>query len=80
MKQVRVKLFAAFRDAEGTGELTCRTGAADVAALFSELCSAHPGLRPEAAALVAVNDAMVAWDSALEDGDEVLYFPPVAGG
>jgi molybdopterin converting factor small subunit len=30
--------------------------------------------------MVAVNDEMASWDSSLSDGDEVLFFPPVAGG
>ena len=39
-----------------------------------------PGLVREAAALVAINDEIVGWGQAIEDGDEVLFFPPVAGG
>jgi len=40
----------------------------------------HPGLKTEAAALVAINDEMAGWETPLTDGDEVLFFPPVAGG
>ncbi|HKE47184.1 MAG TPA: MoaD/ThiS family protein [Rhodanobacteraceae bacterium] len=29
---------------------------------------------------VAVNDALVGWDHALTDGDEVVFLPPVSGG
>jgi len=29
---------------------------------------------------VAVNDQMADWESPIADGDEVLFFPPVAGG
>ena len=39
-----------------------------------------PELREEAAALVAINDSMADWDHPFENGDEVLFFPPVAGG
>ena len=48
--------------------------------LFHLMSSKHSGLRRQAAALVAVNDEMSAWETTLEDGDEVLFFPPVAGG
>jgi len=80
MKQVTVRLFAAFREAAGTETLECSTAAANVADLFRELCEQHLGLRPEAAALVAVNDEMADWHSPVADGDRVLFFPPVAGG
>ena len=29
---------------------------------------------------VAINDELAAWDVELRSGDEVLFFPPVAGG
>jgi molybdopterin converting factor small subunit len=29
---------------------------------------------------VAINDEMSGWDAPLADGDQVLFFPPVAGG
>jgi molybdopterin converting factor small subunit len=29
---------------------------------------------------VAINDEMAGWEALLQDGDEVLFFPPVAGG
>jgi len=40
----------------------------------------HESLQAEAAALVAINDEMCDWETVLNDGDEVLFFPPVAGG
>ena len=40
----------------------------------------HTSLKTEAAALVAINDEMAGWETALSEGDEVLFFPPVAGG
>ncbi len=80
MKTITVRFFAVFREAAGVGSKTLTTGSADAAELFSEMTRQYPGLAPEAAALVAINDEMVAWDQPLEDGDEVLFFPPVAGG
>ena len=40
----------------------------------------HSGLKTEAAALVAINDEMAGWETPLAENDEVLFFPPVAGG
>ena len=80
MKRVRVRLFAAFREAAGLEVTDVSTHARSVGELFSELAERLDGLRHEPAALVAVNDDMVSWDAGFEDGDEVLFFPPVAGG
>jgi molybdopterin converting factor small subunit len=60
--------------------LSLESAATTVGELFDELSSQYPRLQAEAAALVAINDAMVDWDTAFAAGDEVLFFPPVAGG
>jgi MoaD family protein len=78
--QVRVRYFAVFRDATGTGDEWVDTEAPNARQLFAEMAARHPGLRHEPAALVAINEDMADWESALRDGDEVLFFPPVAGG
>lgn len=80
MKEVTVRFFAAFRDAAGVERETLQSNAASVDALFDEMVRRHDGLEREAAALVAINDVMVPWNAAFADGDEVLFFPPVAGG
>jgi MoaD family protein len=80
MKRVRIRYFAAFRDAVGQSEEQVETDAKSLEALFEERLGAHAGLHRESAAKVAVNDRLVPWDTDFDDGDEVLFFPPVAGG
>jgi molybdopterin converting factor small subunit len=75
-----VRYFAAFRDATGVPGETVDSIAPSLRELFDECAARHDGLHAERAALVAVNDTMSDWDAAFEDGDEVLFFPPVAGG
>lgn len=77
---MHVRYFAAFRDATGVQGETVESAAPTLRALFDECVARHDRLHAERAALVAVNDAMTAWDAGFEDGDEVLFFPPVAGG
>jgi len=78
--KIEVRYFAAFREAAGAASETVETTAQTAADLFAECARRHPGLQSWSASLVAVNDEMADWQRALADGDEVLFFPPVAGG
>ncbi len=79
-RSVRIRYFAAFRDAAGVDEERVETEAGTLAELFRERVGVHAGLQPELQAKVAVNDVLVAWEDGFAEDDEVLFFPPVAGG
>jgi molybdopterin converting factor small subunit len=78
--KLTARYFAAFREAAGTAAETLETTASTPAELFAECRGRHPGLEVYHASMVAVNDRMSDWQATLVDGDEVLFFPPVAGG
>ncbi len=78
--KVTVRYFAAFREATGLATEAVETSAATPGALFEECRARHADLVAWEASLVAINDEMARWDSAISEGDEVLFFPPVAGG
>jgi molybdopterin converting factor subunit 1 len=78
--KIKVRYFALFREQTGCGSETVDWAGGSAAELFQLMAERHPNLKTEAAALVAVNDEMSGWETALSDGDEVLFFPPVAGG
>lgn len=80
MMEVKVRWFAAYRDLTGVETETCKTAAATPAELFDEMISRHDALGGRTSALVAINDEMVDWSAQLTADDEVLFFPPVAGG
>jgi molybdopterin converting factor subunit 1 len=80
VNQVNVRYFAAYREATGVETEHLQTEAGTPAELFSECAARHHRLQSFSAALVAINDEMSDWDATLNDGDEVLFFPPVAGG
>jgi len=75
-----VKYFALFRDQAGCESEQVEWAGGTTSELFHLLDKKHPLLKQEAAALVAINNEMASWESTLQDGDEVLFFPPVAGG
>lgn len=75
-----VRYFAAFREAADRETETVETRASTPRALFEECQARHAELQPWESSLVAINDEMAQWDSTIEEGDEVLFFPPVAGG
>lgn len=80
MKTITVKYFALFREKAGTAEEVVTTDADSAADLFRSLQHRHGSPEPLGHCKVAINDEMAAWDDAIEDGDTVLLFPPVAGG
>jgi molybdopterin converting factor subunit 1 len=80
LKNINIRYFAAYREETGIDSETVNTSAASPAELFAECSSRHDGLQNYSAAMVAINDEMTDWNATLSDGDEVLFFPPVAGG
>lgn len=76
---IRVEYYAILREQAG-----CDSESVDDAAtprdVYTQLVERH-GFDLESARLrVAVNDRFADWDSALADGDRVVFIPPVAGG
>jgi len=78
--KVLVRYFALFREQAGCACETVDWSGGTAADLFQMMAEKHPDLQNQAAALVAINDEMSAWETALNEADEVLFFPPVAGG
>lgn len=78
--EIRIRYFAAFREAAGVESEAVETTADTIAALFKECQARHSALEKFPASLAAVNDEMADWEAAISAGDEVLFFPPVAGG
>ncbi|MEM6820207.1 MAG: MoaD/ThiS family protein [Pseudomonadota bacterium] len=80
MKSVSVEYFALFRDRAGRSQEVVETAAEDALTLFRELEHRHATSDPRGHCKVAINGNMADWSDAVNDGDTVLLFPPVAGG
>ena len=78
--KTEVRYFELFREQTGCASETVDWSGGTAAELFQLMSEKHAALKTEAAALVAVNDEMTAWETPLKEEDVVLFFPPVAGG
>jgi molybdopterin converting factor subunit 1 len=77
---IEARYFAAFREQAGCSAEQVTTRAATVADLYGEVAQRHGFADALARCKVAINDELTSWDARLNDGDTVLFFPPVAGG
>lgn len=82
---VTVLFFAGLREAVGTGieELALPAGVDTVAGLRDHLAARGEQWQALATAKnlrAALNQDMVPLTTAIKDGDEVAFFPPVTGG
>ena len=80
MIDITARYFAVFREQAGCESESLSTDSATARELFVEIAGRHEFLDSLAQCKVAINGEMAAWDAALADRDEVLFFPPVAGG
>ena len=82
--KITVKYFASIREAIGQGSEQAETSAPNLAALRDELIArggAHALALARGKTLrMAQNQVMADESTALTDGAEVAFFPPVTGG
>jgi len=78
--EVTARYFAAFRERAGRDHERLTTNARTAAELYGELARRHGFADSMTRCKVAVNDELADWSVVLTPGDEVLFFPPVAGG
>ncbi|AVP98250.1 molybdopterin synthase sulfur carrier subunit [Ahniella affigens] len=80
MIHVHLRYFASFAEATGRDAETLMIDHQDGAALFATLSARFQFRMPMARVRLAVNDHFVDWTHRLQDGDHVVFIPPVSGG
>ena len=80
MQTFHVQYFAILREQRGLTDEKLTTAAATPMALYEELRARHGFTLTGDRVRAAVNDAFVAADATLREGDRVVFIPPVAGG
>lgn len=79
-KKIHVQYYAALREKRGISEETVATLSANAKELYLELKDRFGFSLDRKVIKVAVNDEFKDWDTELENGDTVIFIPPVAGG
>jgi sulfur-carrier protein len=80
MITVSVEYFAILREQRGLSRETLSTAATSPGALYDELRARHAFTLPANRVRAAVNDSFVPNSAALQEGDRIVFIPPVAGG
>ena len=78
MAVIRIEYFAVLREHVGRAREDLRTAATTVGELYAELDQRY-GFPAVGRVKVAVNDEFRDWNAPLQDGDFVVFIPPVAG-
>jgi sulfur-carrier protein len=78
--RVIVQYYAQLREQAGGSTEQAETAARDLAALYDELARQHGFSLPREALKVAVNAQFAEWSLAPQEGDVIVFIPPVAGG
>jgi sulfur-carrier protein len=77
---VTAHYFAVFRERAGRSSEPVTTSSSTAAELYEEIAGRHGFADSRERCKVAVNGSLAGWETQLRAGDEILFFPPVAGG
>jgi len=80
MKKIEVKYYAALREQRGVSFESLETDARTLKDLYRQLQNQHCLALEIDHLKVAVNNEYRSWDHLLQDGDDVIFLPPVNGG
>lgn len=77
---IQVHYYAVLREQRGCSEEQIITTSTTPQALYSELAARHGFHLPMSRLRIAVNSRFADWTTPLNQGDTVVFIPPVAGG
>lgn len=79
-KAVVIKYYATLREQAGRNDETRQSTAQTAAELYQELCADYGFSLNERQLKVAINSMYQPMSSLIQNGDTVVFIPPVAGG
>ncbi len=78
--KVQVRYFASLREKAGRTEESVETSATTAGDLYAELKAKYNFPLEEKHLKMSLNRSYRSFDTALNEGDEVVFIPPVSGG
>ncbi len=79
-KSLRMRYYAAFREAAGLSEEELESAAVTAAEVYDEVAVRHGFSFDRSILRVVLNDAIAPWSAEVKDGDTVVFLAPYAGG
>lgn len=79
-RHYRLLYFASLRDRTGCDSETFTSNATEPRDLYAQVAQRHGITLAAERVRVAVNGEFADWDRGLQDGDEIVFLPPVSGG
>jgi molybdenum cofactor guanylyltransferase len=80
MKTIELRYFAQLREIAQKDAESIQTESCTPAGLYEEIKQRYQFPHKQKHLMVAINDDFSSWDHLLQEGDEVVFIPPVAGG
>jgi sulfur-carrier protein len=80
MKSINIEYYAILREQRGLSEETIETEATTAEDLLKQLSDRHNLTMNTDALKVVANEEFCEWNYILNDGDTIVFIPPVAGG
>ena len=77
---VQIDYYALFREKRGLRSEQRKTSASTLGELYAELAAEYGFGLPVERVKVAVQDQFSTWERAVQEGDKIVFIPPVAGG
>ena len=78
--EIKVRYFAALRDERGLDEEVISGDYANAAGVYAYIKSENDLSICKSKLKVAINDEFADWETPLNEGDSIVFIPPVAGG
>ena len=77
---VKILYFASLADRAGSSEESVDSHSTTAKSIYEDARQRHGFTFAVDTLRVAVNGAFVAWDNIVNNGDEIVFIPPVSGG
>jgi len=79
-RRVTVQYFAVLRERRGMSEEDVWTSAQTAAEIYDELDARHGFDLDRERLKLVVNEEFAEWSQPIDEGDTIVFIPPVAGG